>query len=105
MTSQRVGAGFCPNPGVPNQLMEITVPADTLVLPSPTNASTFKTFIDGLKTESGVQKTLLTDLMCITATDSANTLCGCVRFVVTMNPTDTEINSYRSGTLAWASVS
>ena len=94
---------FCPNPGVPNQLMEITVPADSRAVPSPSNASTFKSFIDGLKTESGVQKALLTDLM-RTATDSANTLRGCVRFVVTMNPSDAEISSYRSGTTTWANV-
>ncbi len=94
---------FCPNPGVPNQLMEITTPADSRAVPSPANASTFKSFIDGLKTESGVQKTQLTDLM-RTATDSANTLRGCVRFVVTMNPSDTEISSYRSGTTTWANV-
>lgn len=94
---------FCPDPGAPKQLVEITVPADSRALPLPTNASTFKSFIDGLKTESGVQKTLLTDLM-RTATDSSNTLRGCVRFVVTMNPSDAEINSYRAGTTPWASV-
>ncbi len=94
---------FCPNPGAPNQLMEITVPTDTRTLPSPSDASAFKMFIDGLKTASGAQKTLLTDLM-RTATDSANTLRGCVRFVVTMNPSDAEISAYRSGTTTWANV-
>jgi prepilin-type N-terminal cleavage/methylation domain-containing protein len=94
---------FCPDPSAPNQLVEITVPTDTSTLPSPTNASTFKTYIDGLKTESGVQKTLLTDLI-RTATDSANTLRGCVRFAVTLNPSDVDIASYRAGTMTWANV-
>ena len=76
---------FCPDPSAPNQLVEITVPSDTRTLPPTSPSSTFKSFIDGLKTESGVQKTLLTDLM-RTATDSANTLRGCVRFHVTLNP-------------------
>lgn len=94
---------ICPDPSAPNQLVEITVPSDTRALPPSSPSSTFKSFIDGLKTESGVQKTLLTDLM-RTATDSANTLRGCVRFTVTLNPSDTDISSYRSGTITWASV-
>jgi hypothetical protein len=93
---------FCPDPAAPSHLVELTVPADSSTLPVPTS-STFKSYIDALKTESGVQKTLLTDLM-HTDTDPSNVLRGCVRFVVTVNPSYSDINSYRSGTTAWASV-
>lgn len=94
---------FCPNPSAPNQLVEITAPLDTRTVPLPSSTSTFKTFINGLKTGSGVQKTVLTDLM-RTAADSSNAVRGCVRFVVTLNPSDAEINSYGSGSTTWANV-
>jgi prepilin-type N-terminal cleavage/methylation domain-containing protein len=92
---------FCPDPAATNQLVEITVPSDTSTMPSPSSTATFQSYINGLKTESGVNKVVLTNLMhTASVTGSSKPLAG-VRFVVQMNPTASDWSSYQSGTTAF----
>jgi prepilin-type N-terminal cleavage/methylation domain-containing protein len=98
---------FCPDPAATNHLVEITVPSDSSTMPSPTSTATFKTYIDGLKTESGVNKVLLTDLLHTASVTGAAQAMAAVRFVVQCNPTDANWSSYQSGgttftNLPWA---
>jgi prepilin-type N-terminal cleavage/methylation domain-containing protein len=95
---------ICPDPSAANALVEITAPSDARTMPSPTtDAASFKTFIDSIKTESGIQKTQLTNLM-RTAVPSGGATRGCLRFVATYNPTDAEISSYKAGTTTWSNL-
>ncbi|HZZ29280.1 MAG TPA: prepilin-type N-terminal cleavage/methylation domain-containing protein [Pirellulales bacterium] len=98
---------FCPDPAAANQLVEITVPNDTSTMPSPSNAATFKSYISGLKTESGVNKVQLTNLLHTTAVTGSSQTFGAVRFVVQLSPSDASYSSYQSGSttfqnLPWA---
>lgn len=90
---------FCPDPALPNRLLEITVPSDSRTMPSPSSPATFKTFIDGLKTATGAQKAQLTDLVRTTPVSGSPNPRAAVRFVVTRNPTDSEMLTYPS--VAW----
>jgi prepilin-type N-terminal cleavage/methylation domain-containing protein len=95
---------ICPDPSAAGALVEITAPSDTRTMPSPTTAAaSFKTFIDSIKTEAGIQKTQLTNLL-RTATPSGGATRGCVRFVATYNPSDAEIAAYKAGTTAWSNL-
>jgi prepilin-type N-terminal cleavage/methylation domain-containing protein len=89
---------FCPDPTAPNKLLEVTVPGDNRTMPSPSGAATFKTFVDGLKTAAGAQKAQLTDLVRTTAISGSANPRAAVRFVVTKNPTDSEMLWYPSVT-------
>ncbi len=89
---------FCPDPAAPNKLLEITVPGDNRTMPSPSGAATFKTFIDGLKTAAGAAKAQLTDLVRTTPISGSANPRAAVRFVVTKNPTDSEMLWYPSVT-------
>jgi prepilin-type N-terminal cleavage/methylation domain-containing protein len=98
---------FCPDPAAANQLVEITVPSDTSTMPSPVSTATFKSYIDGLKSESGVNKVQLTNLLhTVPVTGSSQTFAA-VRFVVQLSPSDASYSSYQSGgstfqNLPWA---
>jgi hypothetical protein len=87
---------FCPDPTTPNRLLEVTVPNDTRkALPPPNGtASAFKSFIDGLKTESGVNQILLTDLVYTATISGSASPKAAVRFVVTMNPSSSDWRLY-----------
>jgi hypothetical protein len=89
---------FCPNPSATNQLLEITVPGDTRTLPSPSNTAAFKSFIDGLKTASGANTVLLTNLIYTAAISGSAQPRAAVRFVVTLSPTDAQLATYPSVT-------
>ncbi len=82
---------FCPDPAATSHMIEITVPGDNRTLPSPASAATFKSFIDGLKTSAGAQKTQLTDLLNTAAISGSPQPRAALRFVVTLNPSDTEM--------------
>src|SRR5262249_47956882 len=73
---------FCPDPSAPSHLVEITVPTDGRTMPSPSGAAAFKTFIDGLKTASGANKVMLTDLLRTATISGLAQSQGAVRFVV-----------------------
>lgn len=99
---------FCPNPSMPNELLEITAATDTRSLPAATNTAAIKTMIDGLKTSASSKKIVLTDLL-RTAPISGNTgpspdRAG-VRFELELRPTASEWASYKAGTTTWANLS
>jgi hypothetical protein len=87
---------FCPNPSATNQLLEITLPGDSRTLPSPSNTATFKSFIDGLKTASGANTVLLTNLIHTATVSGFAQPRAAVRFVVTLSPTDAQMATYPS---------
>ena len=56
---------FCLNRSATRRFLGITFPGDCLCLPLATHATTFKSFVDGLKTAARPNKVLLTDPVCI----------------------------------------
>ncbi|HEY2882971.1 MAG TPA: prepilin-type N-terminal cleavage/methylation domain-containing protein [Pirellulales bacterium] len=95
---------FCPDPAAPSQFVELTVPGNTTPLPSASNATAFKTFIDGLKTTAGVNKVQLTSLLYSAGVTGSATAKSGVRFVATMNPSDADFQTYPGvawNTLPW----
>src|SRR5262249_40818652 len=92
-------------PSASNQLVEITLPNDSRTMSSPTNTSSFKTFIDGLKTASGANKVQLTDLVRTVLISGSAQPRAALRFLVTLNPTQTEWSSYQSGSSTFANLS
>ena len=89
---------FCPDPAAPNWMLEITVPSDTRTIPLPSNTATFKSFIDGLKTENGVNQVQLTNLVHTATVSGAALPKAAMRFVVTLSPTDSQMLSFPSVT-------
>jgi hypothetical protein len=95
---------YCPNPATPNQLLEITSPTDTRVVPAITDLSTWNSELANLKTGLASQKVLITDLV-RTATPTTGTVArGAVRFAVELHPTATDWANFRAGSLAFSSV-
>ncbi len=96
---------FCPDPANTNRLLEVTVPSDSRPqLPSPSSTATFKSFVDGLKTEAGVNQVQLTDLVYTAAISGSATPKAAVRFVLTMNPSATDWSSYQSATTSFSNL-
>lgn len=101
---------YCPNPSIPNQLLEITWPTNTATVPALTDTTDWATNLAAMKSSSGGStQTLITDLMRAsspsTAGNSTTALAGCVRFVVVQTPSASQWASYQAGTLAWSSLS
>jgi prepilin-type N-terminal cleavage/methylation domain-containing protein len=95
---------FCPDPAATNQLVEITVPNDTSTMPSPINTTTFKSYIDGLKTEAGANKVLLTNLLRTASVVGSSQSFAAMRFIVQLSPTDANYSSYQSGSTTFENV-
>jgi hypothetical protein len=95
---------YCPNPAIPSQLLEITSPADTRVVPAITDLVTWSTELTNLKTGLASQKVLITDMLRTATPTGGTTARGAVRFTVELHPTASEWASFRAGTLTFNSV-
>jgi prepilin-type N-terminal cleavage/methylation domain-containing protein len=91
---------YCPNPTIPNQLLEITSPSDTRSVPA-LSSSSWTSELTTLKTGSTSRKVVLTDLMRAARVSSTSTARGCVRFEVDLHPSAADISSFRGGSTAW----
>jgi hypothetical protein len=93
---------YCPDPDALNELLEITVPGDTRVVPLPTDRAAWLTEIANLKSSDTAARTRLTDMVRVSAVNAlASTRRGAVRFNVRYRPTDQEMADYAAKTAAW----
>jgi prepilin-type N-terminal cleavage/methylation domain-containing protein len=96
---------FCPNPSMPNELLEITSRSDLRTVPEPTNPSQWASELSAMKLGNDGRKIVLTDLL-RTATASTGSLSrGCARFETILRPSAAELASFRAGTTAWNALS
>lgn len=94
---------YCPSSSLPNRLVELSVPGDTRVVPAVSDTAAWATEIAAIKMNANAKSVTLTDLM-RTATAKTNGTGGwrgCVRFEQRLLPSETELNQYRDGKLAW----
>ena len=105
---------YCPNPDRPEQLLEITAPADNRSLPlnDQLNQSPWRQILEEIKTSTTSQRVALTDLVRVcstggprTHTSAVNTLRGAVRFELELRPSAAEWQQFRAGTRTWDSLS
>ena len=96
---------FCPNPLVPNELLEITVPNDARQVPPLSSANTWQIEIAALKSASGARRVVLSNKIRVAgAGGSSSDRRGAVRFEAERRPSATQWNAYRAGTVAWENV-
>ena len=99
---------FTPSPAAPNELLMVTMPADTRICPSYTNITLWQTEIAAALANAASQISVLTDVLrfrsqtitdasgVVTATDKA-----AVRFSVDCVPSMAEFANYRAETTSW----
>ncbi len=93
---------YCPNPDAPNELLEVTFPADSRVVPAPSDTVAWRTEAAAMMaSESGV-RTVLTDMLrTAQVTSLAASLRGAICFHVRYRPTEDEMTAYEAGTTDW----
>jgi len=105
---------YAPDASDPRQLLEITpASSDTRPMPSPnTEYVTWVSFIEGIKKSSSSTRTVLTDLLRVSAlsnivSGSGNTsrLRGAAHFECRPTPSAADWAAYRGGSVAWANLS
>lgn len=95
---------YCPDPTVPNRLIEIR-PSSSAPVPALADGAAWTGFLAAEKASSTADRVTLTDLLrAMPATDAASTetsVRGALRFAVRMRPDDTQWAGYEAGTVAW----
>lgn len=96
---------FCPDPSAPNDLIQLTVPGNTTSVPT-TNAASFTSLINSLKTSSTATKIVLTNLLQLTAVSGSAGVVSrpAVRFVASYAPSIASWTSYLGGSTAWGNL-
>ena len=94
---------YCPDPVIPDQLLEITVPSDTRQVPPAGDASAWASAVDWIKRSPSSQKTPLTSLLRTGLVPEASTTMerGAVRFESRLRPSADDWSSYQGGSLSW----
>ncbi len=97
---------YCPDPADPRQLVEITAPGDSRAAPFPDlNTPAWAPFVEGIKTDPGSEKVVLTNLLRVAAAGGGGkSLRGAVRFERRVLPSLAQWSDYRSGGVAWNSI-
>ena len=97
---------FCPDPNAPNQLLEITDPADTRPVPAFTATGAWATELDNLKNGTTANRVVLTNMLRVGSTalidGDMSAPRGAVRFDVRVLPTVGEWSQFQAGTSNWA---
>ena len=98
---------FCADPTLPSQLVELTAPADTTVMPATSDQTGWLSRIQAMKVSAQTQKTCLTTLLrtCLVNSTSSTRARGAIRFAWRKSPSDAEWASYVAGTTAWKNLS
>ena len=94
---------YCPNPSNPTELWEITAPNDSRTAPNPLNTSQWRTELAYLKTNSNVQRVVLTNML--RTAQSSNGVRGVIRFELRLKPSVTEWVQYFGGSRSWQNMS
>ena len=97
---------YCPAPANPNQLLEITVPNDSRVVPAVSNVNSWATEIAAIKKSQAATTVVLTDLVraCPVSASTDNARRGAVRFQTRLRPSSTEWSQYQAGTSTWTNL-
>lgn len=96
---------YCPNPGAPNELWELTDPSNSSTVPPITDSAAWLTTIDTMRQSVSSEKVVLTDMLRVAtvpeigSTDDAKR--GCVRFVMRLRPSAAQWQQFQSNSLAW----
>lgn len=98
---------FCPNPNDPAELLQITLPDDTTVVP--TDTATLAAEIDLIKADANATRVVLTDLIHVgTVTELGAHVAGrqraAVRFEVEYRPSESEWTQFKAGNVAWSAI-
>ena len=98
---------ICPNPGNPNELLEITVPNDTATVPA--DMSSLANEIDLIKADNSATRVVLTDLVRVAevtelAADAAGRNRAAVRFEVEYSPTESRYSQFLTSSIAWDAI-
>jgi len=95
---------YTPDPANYNQLVEMWSPNDTRTIPfdsATLNTTAWRSTLATLKSASSTQKVVLTDLLRIANPTGQTTRRGAIRFDAVVNPSTSEVASFRSGTTTW----
>jgi len=98
---------YCPQPGSPNNLLEITDPGDTRTVPAWNDAADWSTQLAAVIASKTAKQTVLTDLLRTAAVSGSGSTAprGMIRFVTRLAPTAAQWTSYQQAQLAWNSLS
>jgi Tfp pilus assembly protein PilW len=97
---------YCPDPALPQRLIELRDAGNTSVCPPLTNVAGWATLVDSLKSSASATKVELTDRVRTASTSGGSgDLRACVRFRASLTPSASDWTAYKAGTLAWKDVS
>lgn len=98
---------YYPNPQQPNQLLEVTLPNDTRVVPAVTSQTAWSAELANLSSSNRAQRVVLTDMLrtCPVSGSISSGSRGAVRFESLLRPSAEELSQYSAGTLAWKQLS
>jgi hypothetical protein len=98
---------YCPQPGSPNKLLEITDPGDTRTVPAWNDLTDWSTQLAAVIASKTASQTVLTGLLRTGVVSGTNNLTprGMVRFVARMEPSAAQWTSYQQAQLAWQNLS
>ena len=96
---------YCPDPALPQRLIELRDASNTTVCPAVTNEAGWATLVDTLKSSATATKVELTDRVRTASTNgAASDLRACVRFRLLLTPSAADWAAYKAGTLAWRDI-
>lgn len=92
---------YCPNPAHPNELLEITRPGDSRVVPPPGNTGAWLAELASIKGSPTSETVVLTDMLRVAVPVAGGAARGSVRFTRRVLPSDADWNDYESGATDW----
>ena len=95
---------FCTSPDRPQELLELTFPGNTGMVPPLADPVAWSGALDGLIGLSTTRRTVLTDRLrtaSVDGSDNAASRRACARFHARFRPSDQELAAYTAGDVAW----
>src|SRR5690606_15388313 len=94
------------HPSQRHTLIELRDPGNVSIAPDVSDTSTWRSTVDAMLASKTHTEVVLTDMLRVAALNGANGLNGsgrrgCVRFQLTLRPSQDDWDQYKSGTLAW----
>ncbi len=96
---------YAPNPSVPSQLLEFTIPSDARTVPPPGDLAQWRSELDALRSSGRLRSFVLTNLLRMCRVPEAggdSQWRGAVRFGARLRPSEADWARYESGELEWA---
>jgi hypothetical protein len=103
---------YTPNPQSPNELWELSAPANANTVPAVSDTTGWQTLLASLRADNASQKLVITNRLRTASTNivaagaapSTSNLRGAVRFRVAVTPSMADFAAYRAGTMSLANV-